>query len=135
MVCSNKNWSGINHLNNVINKSPLGKYTRVFYYEGSFQKVISQGKNKNAELVVYFRGDWLFSWWPVINKQSLPVHKSWSLFNPLHHNISMHTLCTVLHTLPKVLNKRICLMINSFFSWWSFSFILVTLMCDSGVIL
>ena len=44
----------------MINKSPLGKYTGVFYYGGGFQKVVSQGKKKNAELVVYFRGDWRF---------------------------------------------------------------------------
>ena len=34
--------------------------------------------------------------------------------------ISMHILYTVLYTFPKVLARRICLTIKSFFSWWSF---------------
>ena len=44
--------------------------------------------------------------------------------NPLHPNISMHILHTVLYTFPKVLTRRICLTIKSFFSWWSFSLFL-----------
>ena len=36
--------------------------------------------------------------------------------NPLHPNISMHILHTVLYTFPKVLTRRICLTIKSFFS-------------------
>ena len=41
-------------------------------------------------------------------------------FNPLHPNISMHILHTVLYTFHKVLRRRICLTIRTFFSWWSF---------------
>ena len=33
---------------------------------------------------------------------------------PLHPNISMHILYTVLYTNPKVLTRRICLTIKSF---------------------
>ena len=40
--------------------------------------------------------------------------------NPLHPNISMHFPQTVLYTSPMVLRKRICLIIKSVFSWWSF---------------
>ena len=40
--------------------------------------------------------------------------------DPLHPNISVHILHTVLCTFPKVLTRRICLTIKSFFSWWSF---------------
>ena len=49
------------------------------------------------------------------------LHKElrWVL-KPLHPNISMHILHTVLYTFPKVLTRRICLTIKSFFSWWSF---------------
>ena len=43
----------------------------------------------------------------------------------------MHVLNNVLYKFPEVLIRRICLIIKNFFSWWSFSFILVTLMCDS----
>ena len=39
---------------------------------------------------------------------------------PLHLNISMHILHTALHAFLKKLRRRICLTINSFFSWWSF---------------
>ena len=40
--------------------------------------------------------------------------------NPVHPNISIYILHTVLYTFPKVLTKRICLTIKSFFSCWSF---------------
>ena len=42
-------------------------------------------------------------------------------FSPLHPNISLHILHTVLYTFPKVLTRRICLTIKSFFSWRSFN--------------
>ena len=42
--------------------------------------------------------------------------------NPLHPNISMHNLHTVLHKHPVVLSRRICLMIKSLSSKWSFPF-------------
>ena len=38
-----------------------------------------------------------------------------SSINPLHPNISMYILHTVLYTFPKVLTRRICLTIKSFF--------------------
>ena len=41
--------------------------------------------------------------------------------NPLHPNINMHILHTVLYTFLVVLTRRIYLKIKSFFSWWSFS--------------
>ena len=41
-------------------------------------------------------------------------------FNSVHPNISMHILHAVLCTFAKVLTRRICLIIQSFFSWWSF---------------
>ena len=43
-----------------------------------------------------------------------------SQFYPLHPDVSMHILITVIYTFPKVLTRRICLAIKSFFSWWSF---------------
>ena len=42
------------------------------------------------------------------------------VFNPLHPNIRMHILHTVLYTFPNVLARRICLTIMRFFSWLSF---------------
>ena len=38
------------------------------------------------------------------------------IINPLHPNISMHTLLTILDTFPNVLVRSICLTIKSFFS-------------------
>ena len=38
-------------------------------------------------------------------------------FSSLHPNISMYILHTVLYTFSKVLTRRICLTIKSFFSW------------------
>ena len=43
------------------------------------------------------------------------VNAADNLFNPLHPNISMHILHTVLYTFPKVLTRRICLTVKSFF--------------------
>ena len=54
--------------------------------------------------------------------------------NSLQCNISWHILPTVLYALPKVLMRRICETIKSL-SLVTISFILVTLMFDSGVIL
>ena len=48
----------------------------------------------------------------VAGKMSTP-----SLVNPLHPNISMHILHTVLYTFPKRLARRICLTIKSCLSW------------------
>ena len=42
------------------------------------------------------------------------------VFNPLHSNIRMHILQTVLYIFPYVLARRICLTIKRFFSWLSF---------------
>ena len=42
------------------------------------------------------------------------------LLSALHTNISMHFLHSVLCTFPKVLSRRIYLLIKSFVSWWSF---------------
>ena len=55
--------------------------------------------------------------------------------NPLHPNISMHILHTALYTFPKVLTGRICLPIKRFLPRWTFPFFLMTLVCDSGLIL
>ena len=41
---------------------------------------------------------------------------SGSFFKPLHPNISIHILHTVLYTFPKMLKKGICLTINGLFS-------------------
>ena len=54
--------------------------------------------------------------------------------NPLHPNISMHKLHTVLYTFPKRLTRRICFTIKSCFMVIIFS-ILITFRFDSGVIL
>ena len=37
--------------------------------------------------------------------------------NPLHPEINIHILHTALYTYPKVLTRRICLPIKSFFCW------------------
>ena len=55
-----------------------------------------------------------------------------TIIDPVSPNISLHILHTVLYTLPKFLTRRICLTITSFFLLMIISFILVTLMCDSG---
>ena len=44
----------------------------------------------------------------------------YDVFNPLHPNISMQILFSVLYTFPNVLARRICSTIKRFFSWLSF---------------
>ena len=39
------------------------------------------------------------------------------ILNPFHPNISIRILHTVNRTFPKVLTRRICLTIKTFFSW------------------
>ena len=51
------------------------------------------------------------------NSQEFQLKK---LVYPLHPNISRHILHAVLYTFPKVLTRRICLTIISFYHWWSF---------------
>ena len=65
----------------------------------------------------------LFFWVLSTLKQSTLL-KMWSWpqhFNLLQSEISMHILQTVFYTFRQVLTRRICLMIKSFFRWWSFS--------------
>ena len=44
------------------------------------------------------------------------IYYFWSTINPLHPNISMHILLTVLNKFPYVLAGRICLTVKRFFS-------------------
>ena len=53
-------------------------------------------------------------------------------YNPLHPNISMLILHNTLYFFLKMLTRRICSTIKSFFSFFIIFFILVTLICDSG---
>ena len=51
------------------------------------------------------------------------VELLWTITQWIEHylcNISMHILHTVLHTFLEMLERRTCLAIKSFFSWWSF---------------
>ena len=57
---------------------------------------------------------------PQTSVGSYPANLVTKLFNPLHPKISMHILHTAFYTFPKVLERRICLPIISFFHWWSF---------------
>ena len=50
----------------------------------------------------------------------LVMQKETTKVNPLHPNISIDSLHTVLYTFPKELTRRLSLTIKSFFSWWSF---------------
>ena len=59
------------------------------------------------------RGAWEREW--SARKRKGPNH-DWSKLNPLHPNISMHILHTVLYTFPMVLTRRISLTIQSFCS-------------------
>ena len=62
-------------------------------------------------------------------------NQKWVLrVNPLHSNISMHILLTVLSTFPKVLTGRICNN-QELLYLLIISFIPMTLLCDSGMML
>ena len=76
-----------------------------------------------------------------INRKSLDGEwifiKTWhnKSSSPLHPNISMYILRTVLYTFAKVLPRRISFKIKSLFQFEIMSLILATLMCNLGVIL
>ena len=71
--------------------------------------------------------------WKMYHKANNQFKAEWFFFNPLHPNISLHILHTVLYTFPTELKRRICLTITSFnLELVIPSFILV---CDSEVIL
>ena len=55
---------------------------------------------------------------PLINSVNRRMDRWMDGLIHLHPNISMYILHTVLHTLPKVLTRRICLTTKSSFSWW-----------------
>ena len=57
------------------------------------------------------------------------------LINPLHPNISLHILYTVLYTFPKVLTRRICFDNYEILYLMIICFIPVTLVCESQVML
>ena len=59
-------------------------------------------------------GIWVTIMW-LANRCHLEHQYQGKLIIPLHPNISMNILQTVLYTFPKVLTGRICLKIKSFF--------------------
>ena len=56
--------------------------------------------------------------WSMEESNNKYASKFMPTFNPLHPNICMYILHTVLSTFPKVLTGRICVTIKTF-SWWS----------------
>ena len=52
---------------------------------------------------------------------TIPASECWT---PLHPNISMHILQTVLYMFPELLTRRTCLTIKNCSSWWSFPLLL-----------
>ena len=78
---------------------------------------------KPVELKIHFFQ--MFLRWT--NRNTVPQTSNLLLKNfssgldPLHANISMHILLTVLYVIPKVLTKRICLKNQELLIWWSFS--------------
>ena len=61
--------------------------------------------------------------WIILSLLSSVPYLMHTVINPIHPNISMHILHTVLYTFPWVMRRRICLTIKSF------------LLLDSGVIM
>ena len=86
-----------------LSSSPIGSKSWLCY-----DKQSCSSKEEVNSLFVMVRHEGLFSC----------LHNFF--FNPLHHNISMHILHTVLYTFSTVLARRICLTIKRFFSWLSF---------------
>ena len=56
-------------------------------------------------------------------------------FHPLHPNIRMHILHTALYTFPKMMTGRICFNNQELLQLVIISFLLMTLMFDSGSIM
>ena len=113
-------------------------------YNNSSQKTSNCCKNINDTLsftwcnlfvnyTIHSENSWMYCCYYTISYLDKVTHyylsaNIWkAFFNPLHPEISMHILHSVLHKFPKVLIRRICLTIKSFLSWW-------LLWCNTGVI-
>ena len=96
-----------------------------FFFTYSYLELATLVTNSNQFCSLDFTA-WTF--WSVSQKQD-------SVVNPFHPNISMHILHTVPYTFSKMLMRRICFVIQSFFGWWPFPLFSLTLMCDLGLIL
>ena len=81
------------------------------------------GKGRGASLIWWLRG-WVLIWETALRVSAYSMKYGIHIIKPLHPNIRMHILHTVLYTFPKVLTRRIFLSIKSFFSWWSFTLFL-----------
>ena len=71
-------------------------------------------------LLILTIGHYIVAWSIYLEKKLELVCSSWKLvisLNPLYPNINMHILHTVLYKYPKVLIRRICVTIYSFFGW------------------
>ena len=101
-------WATLTHLQHLPYLWPLCFPTRghclFFLSPGPEVKMISGRMSRAHDKILAG-----YLWWT-----------SSSCLNPLHVNIGMHILHTVVNTFPKVLTRRICLLIKSFFHWWSF---------------
>ena len=111
---------------------------RATHLKGIFEHATTQtlhGYSKNCNYNRNYRAgkmrqDWKASYqikvcrtvWSAKNGQFEPDKSTTKLVthNPLHPNVNVHILHTVLHTFFKVLAERICLTIKTFFNMRSF---------------
>ena len=61
-----------------------------------------------------YTGDRWFANYDIADSE---IHGLGTIINPLHPNINVHSLFTVLYTFPKVLIRRIWSIIKSLFNW------------------
>ena len=91
----------------LVEESPDKSHALDDYDDDDFTGSSGGSTNRGSGKVLYF---------PVWGAQVVITVRVLGL-KPLHLNINMHILHTALHTFLKKLIRRICLTINSFFSW------------------
>ena len=78
--------------------------------------VLTAARTKHKSQTCIFRIIWSQIFYLFKDRQLSEVFMSELYINPLHLNISIHILHTVFCTFTKVLTRRICLTIKSFFT-------------------
>ena len=119
VLCKVNLWAKVSKLCTLTTESEW-KNTRISKFPNYMYRYITNKYYQNEIVLFKLLNDKLM--YKIIQKYDTETwHLQRAQFNPLHPNISMHILPTVLYTFPKRLTRRISLTIKSCFSWWSSS--------------
>ena len=87
-----------------------------YHCRGVFKKVFFSLHKATSRVEEYKTIEWCLLGICTYCNHIFKLYSTWlhDVFNPLHPNVRMHALCTVLYIFPNVLARRICLTIKRF---------------------